>query len=224
MEPFSIVTAVAAPFPRTNIDTDAIIPVTRMRGVSKDMSDGLFDLWRRDPDGRDNLDFVLNQPKYRNARIIVAAANFGCGSSREAAVWALTYSGIRCVIAPSFGDIFYENAFKNGLLAAIVTESQTDDLLKYLESQDCILTVNLASKMITRDQYPAIPFTISDSHRRAMMEGHDEIDTSLTYEPALTAFQERDRQRRPWVYELEAVPARRTKKDTPRTRSLPLIK
>lgn len=209
MEPFSTVTAVAAPFPQPNIDTDAIIPVTRMRGLDKDMSEGLFDLWRRDRDGRDNPDFVLNQPRYRDARIIVAAANFGCGSSREAAVWALTYSGIRCVIAPSFGDIFYENAFKNGLLAAIVEESHADDLLKYVASRSCRLTVNLVQKTIERADCSAIPFAISDSHRQAMLDGRDEIDTSLTYEPALAAFQARDRQRRPWVYALGDAPSPR---------------
>jgi 3-isopropylmalate/(R)-2-methylmalate dehydratase small subunit len=202
VEPFVTVTAVAAPLPRANIDTDAIIPVVWLRSSTKDMSKGLFELWRRDASGRENPDFVLNKPRFRNAAILVAGANFGCGSSREAAVWALTYSGIRCVIAPSFGDIFYENAFKNGLLAAIVSEPEAQVLLEDLErAPDPTLTVDLGNRRILRDGDSHLPFSIAENRRVAMMEGRDEIGTSLSFEARLREFQTRDRQCRPWVYD-----------------------
>ncbi len=202
MEPFVTVTATAAPFPRANIDTDAIIPVVFMRGPTKDMSPGLFDLWRRDAAGNANPDFVLNQPRYRDAAILVAGPNFGCGSSREAAVWALTYSGIRCVISSSFGDIFYENAFKNGLLAARVSESDAEALLAQLHTAPSpVLTVDLETRTIRRPGGAPIGFAIAENRRQAMMQGRDEIGTSLSFEPQLARFQTQDRSRRPWIYQ-----------------------
>src|ERR1700733_10915838 len=113
MEKFTRVTGIAVPFPKPDIDTDAIIPAQRLRSASTDLGDGLFAGWRYDDAGREKPDFILNRAPYRDAKIIVAGPNFGCGSSREGAVWALAGFGIRCVISAGFGDIFFENAFKN---------------------------------------------------------------------------------------------------------------
>lgn len=204
MEPFVCLTAEAAPFPRANIDTDAIIPTTFMRAPSKDVSAGLFYHWRYDENGAERPEYVLNQPRYSVARIIVGGPNFGCGSSRESAVWAFMYSGIRCVISPSFGDIFYENSFKNGLLAAIVTESEGEALLAYLETAaEPVLTVDLRSCEIRRAGEAPIEFKIPESRREALMHGLDEVSQSLTFSPALTEYRDADRLRRPWVYAVE---------------------
>lgn len=198
------ITAKAAPFPRANIDTDAIIPVTFLRAPSKDVSRGLFYHWRYDEKGDERPEYILNQLRYRDANIIVGGPNFGCGSSRESAVWAFTYSGIKCVISSSFGDIFYENSFKNGLLAAIVSEDDAQELLDDLQSAlDPLLTVDLRTCEIRRTGKASINFTIPTSRRDALMKGLDEISLSLTFEPNLTEYKASDRLRRPWVYALE---------------------
>lgn len=204
MEPFVSITAKAAPFPRTNIDTDAIIPTTFMRAPSKDVSRGLFYHWRYDEKGDERPEYVLNQPRYRDAKIIVGGPNFGCGSSRESAVWAFTYSGFKCVISSSFGDIFYENSFKNGLLAAIVSDDDGEVLLDYLQSAaDPLLTVDLRTCEIRRIGETSIKFTIPESRRDALLKGLDEISLSLTFEPNLAKYRASDRLRRPWVYAVE---------------------
>lgn len=201
MKPFISVTAVAAPIPDANVDTDAIIPVTFLRGATKDVSSGLFDLMRRGSDGKPSADFSLNQPRYRDAELIVAGPNFGCGSSREAAVWALTYSGFRCVIAPSFGEIFYENAFKNGLLAAIVDTDASRALLTFVATaSEPVLTVDLWDCKIRYGDGAAMGFSIADGRRDALMQGLDEIGVSLSYSRQLAEFQDRDRKARPWIY------------------------
>lgn len=201
MQPFISVTERAAPFPRANIDTDAIIPVIYMRGATKDVSKGLFGLWRHDAAGNPRPDFVLNQPRYRSAKIIVAGANFGCGSSREAAVWALTYSGFRCVIAPSFGEIFYGNALKNGLLPAVVSDDAAAHLLDYAQSAaDPLLTVDLGAQKIRMPGGGAVPLVIAEARKSDLLAGRDEIESSLMFADRLAEFQSRDRMERPWLY------------------------
>lgn len=202
MEPFVSIFERAAPFPRANIDTDAIIPVIYMRGTTKNVSHGLFGLWRRDIHGNEKPDFVLNQPRYAGAKILVAGPNFGCGSSREAAVWALTYSGIRCIIAPSFGEIFYENAIRNGLLPALVSETEAADLLDYIQNAtEPRLTVDLNAQLIRGSDHCLVSFNIPENRKQALLAGHDEIALSLMRADELASFQIADRAARPWIYD-----------------------
>jgi 3-isopropylmalate/(R)-2-methylmalate dehydratase small subunit len=201
MEKFTRVTGIAVPFPKPDIDTDAIIPAQRLRSASTDLGDGLFAGWRYDDAGREKPDFILNRAPYRDAKIIVAGPNFGCGSSREGAVWALAGFGIRCVISAGFGDIFFENAFKNGLLPVVLPEAQVKELLSFLETtNDPSLTVDLERCVIETPQGRAVPFTIPPARRTALLEGLDEIGQTLHHESDIAAFQARDGATRPWIY------------------------
>lgn len=208
MEPFVSVQEIAAPLRRSNVDTDAIIPVIFMRGSTKDVSHGLFGLWRREADGQERADFVLNLPQFRDARILVTGPNFGCGSSREAAVWALTYAGFRCVIAPSFGDIFYENALRNGLLPAIVGEADVEKISAYLDhAVNPSLLVDLPGQLISWPDGSSIPFAIPEIRKEALIAGLDEIDATLQRVDELSSFRARDALARPWIYARNANPA-----------------
>ena len=204
MEKFKRVTGIAAPFPKANIDTDAIIPAQWLRSLSIDLGKGLFGGSRYDEVGNEKPDFILNRPPYRDAKIIVAGPNFACGSSREGAVWALQRFGIRCVIAPGFSDIFYENSFKNGLLPLILPEPDVLELLNFLETtNDPSLTVDLERCVIETPQGRAIAFTIPPARRTALLEGLDEIGQTLHHENDIAAFQVRDREARPWIHRRE---------------------
>ena len=204
MEKFTKITGIAAPLMRRNIDTDAIIPGKELLKVAKSgFGEGLFGQWRY-TDGKqiENPDFVLNKPPYRDAIILLAGANFACGSSRENAVWALKDFGIRCVIAPSFGFIFYSNCFKNGLLPVILPDEQVDELARQVEQSDGkgLVTVDLESCKVIAPDGQMFQFTVKKIQREALLEGLDAIDTTLRYEHDINAFQERDRLKRPWVY------------------------
>jgi len=204
MEKFTRVAGVAAPFPTANIDTDAIIPAQWLRSLSADLGKGLFGGSRYDQEGNEKPDFILNRAPYRDAKIIVAGPNFGCGSSREGAVWALQRFGIRCVVAPGFSDIFFENAFKNGLLPLILPEREVQELLGFLETtNDPALTVDLERCVIETPQGRSISFTIPEARRAALLEGLDEIGQTLRHEGEIAAFQARDRDARPWIHRRE---------------------
>jgi 3-isopropylmalate/(R)-2-methylmalate dehydratase small subunit len=204
MEKFARVTGIAAPFAKSNIDTDAIIPAQWLRSVSSDLGKGLFGGWRYDPEGKEKPDFILNQTPYRQAKIIVGGVNFGCGSSREGAVWALQGFGIRCVIAPSFGDIFFENSFKNGLLPAIMPESDVQELLKFLATtNDPSLTVDLDRCLVETPQGRSYAFSVAPARRTALLQGLDEIGETLRHEAEIAAFQGADRAARPWIHRRE---------------------
>lgn len=204
MDKFTRVVGIAASFPKTNIDTDAIIPAQWLRSLDLDLGKGLFGGWRYDADGKEKPDFILNQPPYRDAKVIVGGPNFGCGSSREGAVWALQRFGIRCVIAPSFGDIFFENSFKNGLLAAIMPEAEVQELLGILgTTNDPSLTVDLERCVVETPQGRIFPFTVAPARRSALLEGLDEIGQTLHHEAEIAAFQTRDRAKRPWIHRRE---------------------
>lgn len=200
MEKVTIVEGVAAHFREPNIDTDAIISVKYQRSLNEDPGVGLFANWRYDLDGNENPEFILNREPYRSSRIIVATRNFGCGSSREFAVWALYRFGIRCVIAESFGDIFYENCFKNGLLAIMLPPEQIEDLQTHLEqTNDPSLTVDL-EKCVIRLPGRDIPFSVPEQRRTALLEGLDEIGQTLKHDEAIAEFQQQLHEEQPWIY------------------------
>ena len=205
MRKFDVHTGVAAPLLRANVDTDAIIPSREMKSVSKQgLADGLFAGWRyraiggRDPDPV----FVLNQPAYAGATILLAGPNFGCGSSREHAVWALAEFGIRAVIAPSFAPIFHGNCLRNGLLPAQVEAEDVARLAAAVaaDPQRRPVTVDLAGQRISGPEGLAIPFAIEPAAREMLIEGLDAIDLTLRSRDAIDAFVARDRVRRPWIY------------------------
>lgn len=205
MTPFITVSGVAAPLARSDVDTDAVIPVPWMKAIEPDYAKALFANWRwKDGDGITEIpDFVLNQPPFRKACILVAGINFGCGSSREAAVWALQGFGIRCVIAPSFGDIFHDNAYKNGLLPLVLPEPQVGALLAALDQRvgGARMTVDLQTQTLTTPDGTALTFSIDPSRRAALLAGLDEVGVTLTHRDAIAAFQSRDRAQRPWIYD-----------------------
>jgi 3-isopropylmalate/(R)-2-methylmalate dehydratase small subunit len=158
-------------------------------------------------DGSENPTFVLNQPKFRDSRILVAGRNFGCGSSRERAVWALLKFGIRCVIAPSFADIFHDNAFQNGLLPVVLPANDWKELLESLQGPDPTVSVDLLECLV---QGPgrSYPFEVPAERRMALLEGLDEIDVMLRLESAIDAFEQQDRTRRPWIYSIDFADGR----------------
>lgn len=206
MQKFTRITGVAASMLQENIDTDQIIPAAWLRSLSSDLGKGLFAGWRYDMEGRENAEFVLNRPPFRDSRIVMAGANFGCGSSRESAVWALYRFGIRCVIAPSFGDIFTENAYKNGLLLVTLPDADVKMLTETLATgNDPTLTVDLEHCVIGTSRGGVIPFSIRPARRDALLQGLDEIATTLEHVDAIDRFQTQDRERQPWIYERSYV-------------------
>lgn len=205
MEKFIELTAIAAPLLRINVDTDAIIPSREMKRVSKEgLSDGLFAGWRyTEPGGREeNPEFILNREPYRRAQILLSGANFGCGSSREHAVWALAEWGIRCIIAPSFGTIFYGNCVRNGILPLALDEDRIAGIAALAEADPTAntLSVNLATGTVTEADGTTHPFDIAAGDREMLMEGLDAIAATMQRDDEILAFQARDRIRRPWIY------------------------
>ena len=201
MQTFDKLTGVAAPLLLENINTDAIIPVPWIVNFGQDLGMGLFGGWRYGGDGAENPAFILNQSSYREARILLAGRNFGCGSSREEAVWALLGFGIRCVIAPSFGDIFFENSFKNGLLPVVLEPDGVATLVRETAAARApVLTVDLDSCAVGVPGGSSLPFTIQEGRRRALRMGLDEVDLTLARVAEIDAFQAADRSRRPWIY------------------------
>lgn len=203
MEKFTTLTGIAAPLFRADIDTDAIIPMRWLVTVSRaGLGRGLFGAWRYQPNGEETPEFVLNQHPYRAARILIVGANFGCGSSREHAAWALLDFGIRCVIAPGFASIFHGNCFKNGILPVTLPQSEVETLatLAAGRAEAATLTVDLIKSAVIDVHGRSYPFDLAASYRAALLEGLDEIGMTLAHEAAITVFQDRDRVRRPWIY------------------------
>ena len=187
---------------RADINTDAIIPSTWLRTATADLGKGLFGGERYDEKGQENPDFILNQPPYRHSKMLLANENFGCGSSREAAVWALVQFGINCVFAPSFADIFYENAFRNKLVAGIIDVNTYQEIKLFLESRPAgtRLTVDLRALTLTAADGPAWSFYMPASRVEALLRGDDEITTTLRHENDILAFHERAAQQHPWLF------------------------
>jgi 3-isopropylmalate/(R)-2-methylmalate dehydratase small subunit len=201
MEKFRVVSGIAAPMPLSNINTDAISPMAAGRSTSADLGKLLFANWRYGADGAELPQFVLNRAPFREAKTIVAGPNFGCGSSRERAVWALMRFGIRCVIAPSFADIFRENAYQNGLLPVTVDEDRCAELARLLEDGcDRLVTVDLERCVVQGPEGWTSGFSVPAERRAALLEGLAEVDVILRMEPAIDTFQQADRTRRPWIY------------------------
>lgn len=205
MERFTTLTAIAAPLLRINVDTDAIIPSREMKKVSKTgLAEGLFAGWRyKAPGSRDeNPDFVLNQEPYRRARILLAGMNFGCGSSREHAVWALHEWGIRAIIAPSFGAIFHGNCVRNGILPVILDNAAVERIASLVAADPAksLVTVNLETCHVTAPDGSEYPFAIAPADREMLLQGLDAIAVTMKRDDEILAFQARDRLRRPWIY------------------------
>ena len=201
MENCTTLEGVAAPLKIVNVDTDMIIPKQYLKTIKRTgLGTGLFSEMRYKEDGSDNPDFVLNQPAYRNAKIIVAGDNFGCGSSREHAPWALLDFGIRCVISTSFADIFYNNCFKNGILPIVVSK---DDLDKLFDDADrganATLTIDLAAQEIRGPDGGTVKFEIDPFRKRCLLEGLDDIGLTLEKAPAIDTYEGEKKTEQPWL-------------------------
>jgi 3-isopropylmalate/(R)-2-methylmalate dehydratase small subunit len=200
MQPFTTLTAIAAPLPLINVDTDMIIPKQFLRTIKRTgLGKHLFDEMRHDAAGHDIPDFVLNRPPYTEAQILVTGSNFGCGSSREHAPWALLDFGIRCIIAPSYADIFFNNCFKNGILPIVLEQEYVDALMKEAQAQNRI-TVDLAAQTIQSANTPTIPFTIEPFRKHCLLHGLDDIGLTLEKEADIRTYEAANRQERPWLY------------------------
>ncbi len=201
MDRFTTLAGVAAPLSMVNVDTDMIIPKQFLKTIKRSgLGVNLFDEMRYDRDGNEVADFVLNQPAYRSAAILVAGANFGCGSSREHAPWALKDFGIRCVIAPSFADIFFSNCFKNGILPIPLPEEKVDILMKDAQKgENARVSVDLGSQTITTSDGEVIMFDVDPFRKRCLMEGLDDIGLTMEHSAKIDAFEAEARAHRSWA-------------------------
>jgi 3-isopropylmalate/(R)-2-methylmalate dehydratase small subunit len=201
MDKFTKLTAVAAPLPIVNIDTDMIIPKDYLKTIKRTgLGKGLFAEKRYNDDGSENPDFVLNKPAYRKAQILVAGDNFGCGSSREHAPWALLDFGIRCVISTSFADIFYNNCFKNGILPVVVSPEDLEKLMDDASrGSNATLTVDLEAQEIRGPDGGVITFDIDQFRRHCLLNGLDDIGLTLEKTPAIDRFENSYAQSHPWA-------------------------
>jgi 3-isopropylmalate/(R)-2-methylmalate dehydratase small subunit len=201
MDKFTKLTGVAAPLPIVNIDTDMIIPKDYLKTIKRTgLGSGLFAEMRYNEDGSENPDFVLNKPAYRKAQILVAGDNFGCGSSREHAPWALLDFGIRCVISTSFADIFYNNCFKNGILPIKVSQDDLDKLMDDANrGSNATLTVDLEALEIRGPDGGVISFTLDEFKRHCMLNGLDDIGLTLEKADSIAAFEKQNAETRPWA-------------------------
>ena len=201
MDKFEKLTGIAAPLPLINVDTDMIIPKQFLKTIKRSgLGVNLFDEMRYDDDGNEKPDFVLNKPAYRNAEILVAGDNFGCGSSREHAPWAIKDFGIRCVIAPSFADIFFNNCFKNGILPIALPQEQVDVLMKDAEKgENARMTVDLEAQTVTTSDGEVFPFEVDAFKKHCLLEGLDDIALTLEKAPAIQSYETKAAVERPWV-------------------------
>lgn len=202
MQKFTTLTATAAPMDLINIDTDMIIPKQFLKTIKRTgLGKNLFDEMRYDDKGNEIPDFVLNKPAYRNAQILVAGDNFGCGSSREHAPWALLDFGIRCIIAPSFADIFFNNCFKNGILPIVLPK---EDVAKLMDDAkrgaNAVLTVDLQKQEISGPDGGCIRFDVEPFRKHCLLNGLDDIGLSLEKAPRIDAFEQMQKNSAPWLY------------------------
>jgi 3-isopropylmalate/(R)-2-methylmalate dehydratase small subunit len=201
MDKFTTLTGIAAPMPLVNIDTDMIIPKQFLKTIKRSgLGKNLFDEMRFGPDGAENPDFVLNQPAYREAQILVAGDNFGCGSSREHAPWALLDFGIRCVISTSFADIFFNNCFKNGILPVVLPQDAVDYLMEDArKGANARITVDLEAQVVTASDGRAFGFEVDAFRKHCLLNGLDDIGLTFEKLPAIESYESRLGVERPWV-------------------------
>lgn len=201
MTPFTSLTGPAAPLPLANVDTDKIIPARFLKTIQRSgLGTNLFDTLRYDAAGAERPEFVLNQPAYRHAKILITHENFGCGSSREHAPWALLDFGIRCVIAPSFADIFHSNCLKNGILPVVLPRAVCDTLIEDARlGGNARLTVDLERQVVVRPNGETVPFDVDPHGRHMLLLGLDEIGQTLTRADAITGYEAQRRTAEPWM-------------------------
>ena len=202
MDAFTVLTGLVAPLDRVNVDTDQIIPKQYLKTIKRTgLREGLFTDWRYGSDGSPNPDFFLNQPRYQGATILLARDNFGCGSSREHAPWALLDYGFRCMIAPSFADIFFNNCFKNGMLPVVLQPAEVAQLFKEVAAQPGYqLTVDLAAQTVTTPAGASFRFNIDPFGKECLLKGLDEIGLTLQHEADITAYEQRRKLEAPWLF------------------------
>jgi 3-isopropylmalate/(R)-2-methylmalate dehydratase small subunit len=202
MQAFTKLTGIAAPLPKANVDTDQIIPARFLKSISRlGFGKNLFANFRFKEDGSENPDFVLNQEPYRRAEVLIAFENFGCGSSREHAPWALLDFGIRCVIAPDFADIFHNNCFKNGVLPVRLPREICEKLMEDAKmGGNARISVDLERQVVVRPNGEEIPFQIDPLRRHLMLNGLDDIGQTMQHAPAIDGFEARQRAAQPWLY------------------------
>ena len=202
MRAFTTLTGIAAPLPQANVDTDKIIPGRFLKTIARTgLGKHLFANIRYRDDGSENPDFVLNQDPWRQAEVLVAHDNFGCGSSREHAPWALLDFGIRCVIAPSFGDIFHNNSFKNGILPIRLPREICDKLMEDAKlGANARVTVDLARQVVVRPNGEEIPFEVDAFRKHCLLNGLDDIGQTLQHAPAIDDYEAKRRAAAPWLF------------------------
>ena len=206
MEPFTIFTGLVMPLDRTNVNTDEITPARYLKTIKRTgFAEALFANWRYATDGTPNPDFVLNQPRYKEASILVAGDNFGCGSSREHAPWAIREYGFRCLIAPSFADIFYNNCFNSSVLPLTLDEATVQELVAETEAQEGYsLSVDLAAQTVTTPSKRVLHFDIDTFRKEALLKGLDNIGWTLSHSDEITAYEQRRKQEAPWLFGVQA--------------------
>ena len=201
MQPFTTHTGLVAPLDRVNVDTDQIIPKQFLKTIKRTgLREGLFYDWRKRKDGSPDPDFFLNQPRYQRATILLTRDNFGCGSSREHAPWALLDQGFRCVIAPSFADIFYNNCFQNGILPVVLKTDEVQALFKGVSKEGYTLTVNLDAQTVTTPDGATYRFDIDPFRKDCLYKGLDAIGLSLQHDSAIAAYEKRRSSEAPWLF------------------------
>ena len=202
MKKFTVLSGPAAALPMINVDTDQIIPKQYLSAITRaGLGKGLFHDFRYDTDDQEKPDFVLNLEPYRNAKILLAGDNFACGSSREHAPWALDDFGIRCVIAPGFADIFFNNCVKNGLLLIVMEEAKVTELMGLAENpQSCEMTVDLEAQTITLADGSSVAFEIEAARKHRLVNGLDDIEITLQKDAEISAFEARQKTALPWLY------------------------
>ena len=202
MQPFTILTGLVAPLDRVNVDTDQIIPKQFLKTIERTgLREGLFLDWRKKQDGAPDPELFLNQPRYNGATILLTRDNFGCGSSREHAPWALLDQGFRCLIAPSFADIFYNNCFLNGILPVVLKPEEVRALFQAVRaSEGYQLTVDLAAQTVTTPQKTIYRFDVDPFRKNCLLKGLDSIGLSLQHEPAITAYESKRKTEAPWLF------------------------
>ena len=202
MDAFTTLTGTVAPLDRTDVDTDQIIPKQYLKTIHRTgLKEGLFADWRQRPDGTPDPDFFSNQPRYEHASILLTRENFGCGSSREHAPWALLDYGIRCILAPSFADIFYNNCFQNGILPVILTSSEIQTLFDRTASNHVYhVTVDLQEQVVVLSEGDRYSFRIDPFRKDCLIKGLDGIGQTLQYEDAIAAYEARRSKETPWLF------------------------